>query len=389
MKKSKDQKNRYQILMTIYQKKIKAKIQTFYQNLTKTVLKLPDSDEIKHNTSSTPEMEKERQRIHKGTVQGKTLSQKFAEAKRERANRERLAKLPQKYTASRWMNENQTYYNKTSSEIELLEFVLEYLNVCPEAWDSCLKLGQVSGNWVCFDGTYYKVLPAGDTYIVWETKKLNEDAPDEFNWIPSIAKRSCVVVDNEDEDDNINYENMAGKLKINEYIKEIKKLGAPAEAIEAAGKYETAEQLWADCKRGDWMLWLIGKKSGNVGDERRKQLVLISCKCARLSLTYVTCGEPRPLKAIEALERWSRGDAGATIDDIEAKAFLMAYDAKACATSFAVYAAANAAFAVYVAANATFAAFATTMVINAVAESAAYVVANAVAEAEASTAFHK
>jgi len=51
-------------------------------------------------------------------------------------------------------------------------------------------------------------------------------------------------------------------MKINDYISKIKRMGACSEAVEAAHTYKTSQELWADCKRGDWMLWLVGKLSG-------------------------------------------------------------------------------------------------------------------------------
>ena len=96
-------------------------------------------------------------------------------------------------------------------------------------------------------------------------------------------------------------------MEINEYVQEIKKLSACGEAIKSALEYETSQEMWDDCKRGDWMLWLVGKKSGKPECEKRKQLVLTACKCARLALPHVTEGETRPQKAIETAEQWAKG----------------------------------------------------------------------------------
>ena len=79
----------------------------------------------------------------------------------------------------------------------------------------------------------------------------------------------------------------------------------------AAGK--TLEQAWAECPRGDWMLWLAGRM-----DIDRKVLVHATCACARLALPHVLAGELRPLKSIEAAEAWTRGEA--TIEDVRAAA---------------------------------------------------------------------
>jgi len=133
-------------------------------------------------------------------------------------------------------------------------------------------------------------------------------------------------------------------MKINDYILKIKKLGACSEAIEAAHQYETSQKLWEDCDRGDWMLWLIGKLSGEPGSDKRKRLVLAACKCARLALKLVPEGEKRPLRAIETAEKWARGEGNVTIKDVRAAAADAAAAAAAAdATAYAADAAAAAA----------------------------------------------
>ena len=133
-------------------------------------------------------------------------------------------------------------------------------------------------------------------------------------------------------------------MKINKYILKIKKLGACEEAVKAAHEYKTSQELWDDCERGDWMLWLIGKLSGEAGSEKRKPLVLTACKCARLALKYIPKDELRPLKAIEIAEKWAKGEASLQ----EAK------DAFYTADAAAFYAADAAAAAAFYAANAAF-----------------------------------
>ena len=51
---------------------------------------------------------------------------------------------------------------------------------------------------------------------------------------------------------------------INDYISAIKKLGACEEAVLDAHNFKTSQELWDNCERGDWMLWLIGQMSGKV-----------------------------------------------------------------------------------------------------------------------------
>ena len=139
-------------------------------------------------------------------------------------------------------------------------------------------------------------------------------------------------------------------MKINDYINRIKGLNACGSAIEAALQYETSQAMWDDCKRGDWMLWLIGKLYGDPGSEKRKRLVLAACKCARLALKHVPQNEGRPLKAIETAEGWAKGEGDITLGDVRAAADA-AYDA-ADAAYDAADAAAAAAYAAYDAADA-------------------------------------
>ena len=131
-------------------------------------------------------------------------------------------------------------------------------------------------------------------------------------------------------------------MKINQYLQLIKKLGACEEAVLDAHNYKTSQELWADCKRGDWMLWLMSQYAGESGCDKRKQLVLTACKCARLSLPYVEKGELRPLRAIEAAEAWAR-DESISLDNVRKAA-----NVAACAANAAAFAAVCAAYTAYV-----------------------------------------
>jgi hypothetical protein len=168
-------------------------------------------------------------------------------------------------------------------------------------------------------------------------------------------------------------------MKIETYIKKIQALHACEEAVEAAGKYTTSQELWDDCKRGDWMLWLI------AGTRRQgcRKLVLAACECARLSLQYIPDGDDRPKIAIETAERWARGKDGVTLDMVREAAY--AANAAANAAAYAAYAAnaANAAAcAAYAAANAAaYAAFAAKAAYSAIDAYAAYTAYSAGADA--------
>lgn len=142
------------------------------------------------------------------------------------------------------------------------------------------------------------------------------------------------------------------------------KLGACNEAIAFVekSKKRTAKAIWYDCERGDWMLWLASKAHVD-----RKIVVAKACLYARQSLRFVRAGEDRPRLAIEAADRWTRGEA--TIEEvIEAR--------NAAAAANAAYAA-NVAYAAAYAANVANAAYAAANVAYAYAAAAAANVANA------------
>ena len=61
-------------------------------------------------------------------------------------------------------------------------------------------------------------------------------------------------------------------------------IGACSEAVTWARKYRLPLAAWRACKRGDWMLWAVGKLAGPPGSDSRRPLVLAACECARLAL---------------------------------------------------------------------------------------------------------
>ena len=82
------------------------------------------------------------------------------------------------------------------------------------------------------------------------------------------------------------------------------------EAKKWLGKKTNARKAWNKCERGDWLIWILAWQKVD-----KRQLVLVLCECARLSLKYVEKGEERPLKAIEIAEAWARGEA--SIGEVE------------------------------------------------------------------------
>jgi len=148
----------------------------------------------------------------------------------------------------------------------------------------------------------------------------------------------------------------------------LKALGACSAGIEWV-QDRTPQQMWEECERGDWLLWLAVKL--NVD---RKLIVLAACKCARESLQYVADAEDRPRRAIETAETWCRGDANLEEVRRAANAADAAYaDADADADAYAAFAAAFAAYA----ADAAFAADAPFAATYAAATAAAAAVAAA------------
>ena len=133
-------------------------------------------------------------------------------------------------------------------------------------------------------------------------------------------------------------------MKIDDYIKKIKKLGACNEAVKAAHSYKTSQDLWKDCKRGDWMLWLIGHFANEPWSEKRKKLTLASCECARLVWDLMSKASQ---KCIEIFERWGSGEdiSQARLQYAAAYAYAAAdaADAADAAAYAAAYAAADAA----------------------------------------------
>ena len=109
-------------------------------------------------------------------------------------------------------------------------------------------------------------------------------------------------------------------MKINDYILKIKNLGACEKVVLDAHNYQTSQELWDKCERGDWMLWLVGKLSGEPELEKRKKLVLTACKCARLALPYAGKNKDVVEKCIITTENWASNIGRITITDVRAAA---------------------------------------------------------------------
>lgn len=143
-------------------------------------------------------------------------------------------------------------------------------------------------------------------------------------------------------------------MKILKHIKILEEICACSEAIEWAKGFETAQEAWDNCERGDWMLWFIGNTdTSEPYSEERKPLVKVSFRCARLAWKRLS---KEAKTCVELHERWVNGE-NISIEELSK------------AKTAAAYAAANsAADAAYFAANAN-------SVASAAANSAAYAAA--------------
>jgi hypothetical protein len=143
-------------------------------------------------------------------------------------------------------------------------------------------------------------------------------------------------------------------MKIKKYIELLNNFSACSEAVKWSKNFNSAQEAWDNCERGDWMLWLIGKldKSKPYSSER-KPIVAVALECARLAWEWM----PQAAKdCIELHERWVRGEVIAIEDLRKARraAYAAAYAAYAADAAYAAAyaAAADAADAAYAAAAA-------------------------------------
>jgi hypothetical protein len=90
-------------------------------------------------------------------------------------------------------------------------------------------------------------------------------------------------------------------------------LAACPTAVTWAKGQRTWRRAWANCDRGDWLLWAAERI-----DIDRTLITRAACDCARKALKYVPGGEERPRIAIETAEAWCRGEA--TIEEVRASA---------------------------------------------------------------------
>jgi hypothetical protein len=89
-----------------------------------------------------------------------------------------------------------------------------------------------------------------------------------------------------------------------EYLRSV---GACDEALTWASGQPDIPTAWKNCRRYDWMMWLLEKRGYNDA----RILRLIACDCAETVLHLVPPGEDRPHIAIETARRYAEGRATA------------------------------------------------------------------------------
>jgi hypothetical protein len=117
------------------------------------------------------------------------------------------------------------------------------------------------------------------------------------------------------------------------------KLKACHDAVEWASTQPDLATAWRECKRGDWMLWLLGKlEHSDPWSEGRKRFVRCAVECAAEAEPYEGSGATGRMAARcrRAVLAWTRGEA--TSEDV-----INAQDAAWAAANAASYAAADAA----------------------------------------------
>ena len=80
-----------------------------------------------------------------------------------------------------------------------------------------------------------------------------------------------------------------------------RKLNSCEVAAEFVNQYETIEEAWAACPRGDWMLWTAAKLKID-----RRLLVGVLGKCARTVQHLMK--NPRSIAALDACDKYAAGE---------------------------------------------------------------------------------
>lgn len=118
-------------------------------------------------------------------------------------------------------------------------------------------------------------------------------------------------------------------MNAQKFEKLLEKLGA-CEPARRWAKGKSLAEVWEQCERGDWLLWLAHRMAEKKGWPNREAVVLACCACAETALKYVPVEEKRPLLCIQTARRWAVGQATpADLDRAAARAAEAAWAAEA------------------------------------------------------------
>jgi regulator of protease activity HflC (stomatin/prohibitin superfamily) len=113
---------------------------------------------------------------------------------------------------------------------------------------------------------------------------------------------------------------------------EIDKYDPCIDAIRFRSRYQTFEDAWNNCERGDWMLWIAQRVGVDI-----RTLTLAKALCAKTVIDLMK--DHRSINAVNVAERFGRGEA----DEDELRSAAHAASSVAAASSSAYAAAASAA----------------------------------------------
>jgi len=87
----------------------------------------------------------------------------------------------------------------------------------------------------------------------------------------------------------------------------LKSLGACRGAVAWSAQFRGAQAAWEACDRGDWMLWLLARRMGDIRGEKHRRLVKLACACVRLALNREADGQGGIGMILQAVEGWADG----------------------------------------------------------------------------------
>ena len=112
---------------------------------------------------------------------------------------------------------------------------------------------------------------------------------------------------------------------------EIDKYDPCLDAIKFRSRYQTFEDAWNNCERGDWMLWIAQRVGVDV-----RTLTLSKALCAKTVIHLMK--DHRSVDAVNVAERFGRGEADE--EELRNAAYAAATAASSSSAAYAAYAAA-------------------------------------------------